>query len=70
MWGGEWGSGWPAGSNETKTNSAQFGLNWGLTGLSLAIYKNSNKIFRVLWGMAPKVDFLYGLFSSGIFLNN
>ena len=25
--------GWPAGSNETK---AQFGLNWGLAGLSLA----------------------------------
>ena len=26
-----------AGSNETKANSAQFGLNWGLAGLSLAI---------------------------------
>ena len=34
MGGGGWG--WPAGSNETKANSAQFGLNWGLAGLSLA----------------------------------
>ena len=31
------GGGWPAGSNETKANSAQFGLNLGLAGLSLAI---------------------------------
>ena len=30
------GGGWPAGSNETKANSAQFGLNLGLAGLSLA----------------------------------
>ena len=31
------GVGWPAGSNETKANSAQIGFNWGLAGLSLAI---------------------------------
>ena len=30
-----------AGSNETKANSAQFGLNWGLAGLSLAINRLS-----------------------------
>ena len=34
--GGGGGGGWPAGSNETKANSAQIGFNWGLTGLSLA----------------------------------
>ena len=31
------GGGWPAGSNETKTNSAQFRFNWVLAELSLAI---------------------------------
>ena len=31
------GGGWQAGSNETKANSAQFGLNLGLDGLSMAI---------------------------------
>ena len=35
--GGVAGGGWPSGSNETKANSAQFGLNWGLAWLSLAI---------------------------------
>ena len=43
MGGGGWG--WPAGSNETKANSAQFGLNWGLVGLSLAICKIPDKIY-------------------------
>ena len=47
MW---WGWGWPAGSNETKANSAQFGLNWGLAGLSLAIcisvYTTKCQLFR------------------------
>ena len=31
-WVGWVGGGWPAGSNETKANSAQFGLNLGLAG--------------------------------------
>ena len=34
--GGGGGGGWLAGSNETKANSAQFWLKWGLAGLSLA----------------------------------
>ena len=37
-WVGGGGWGWVAGSNETKANSAQFGLNCGLVGLSLAIF--------------------------------
>ena len=28
-----WNGGWPAGSNKTKANSAQFGLNCGYAGL-------------------------------------
>ena len=41
--GGGGGGGWPAGSNETKANSAHFGLNWGLAGLSLAIQRQSHQ---------------------------